>query len=217
MTQKRSEETGISGGESANPRSGEVRSAEALASPANAGKAASGEAPAKKWKAGDRVCFAHLLTQSYTVLRTYIGGEPNVELVGMPGIFASHIFVEAPAESREALVPVSPKLPYSTPELTGPFELEPKLSEWLQHSRDSGSLHVALPIPAMDALIAELSRLRALVNTAIQSRTFDIAERAKGAYAAYGLSMGNKNFRGEQMPMWEELPEAIRSAWKAAV
>lgn len=44
-----------------------------------------------------------------------------------------------------------------------------------------------------------------------------IEDLAKGAYRAYGQSTGNKNFRGEEMPKWEELPEPIRTAWKAAV
>lgn len=58
------------------------------------------------------------------------------------------------------------KKPYSTPELTGPLLLEIKFSEWLQHGRDSGALHVAVPIPAMEALIAELVRLRLLITPA---------------------------------------------------
>jgi hypothetical protein len=41
-------------------------------------------------------------------------------------------------------------------------------------------------------------------------------EIAKKAYAAYGVSTGNKNFRGEEMPTWDALPEAIRNAWVAA-
>ena len=45
----------------------------------------------------------------------------------------------------------------------------------------------------------------------------DMTEAAKTAYEAYGLSTGNKNFRGEEMPKWEALPDAIRRAWVAAV
>ena len=45
----------------------------------------------------------------------------------------------------------------------------------------------------------------------------DIEKLAMGAYAAYGRSTGNKNFRGEPMPTWEALPESIREAWRAAV
>jgi hypothetical protein len=37
------------------------------------------------------------------------------------------------------------------------------------------------------------------------------------AYRAYGESTGNKNFRGEEMPAYHELPERIRAAWRAAV
>lgn len=39
---------------------------------------------------------------------------------------------------------------------------------------------------------------------------------ADAAYMAYGLSTGGKNFRGEPMPDWSDLPETIRSAWKQA-
>ena len=45
----------------------------------------------------------------------------------------------------------------------------------------------------------------------------DMIEVAKTAYAAYGKSTGNKNFRGEEMPEWDALPPTIRHAWVAAV
>jgi hypothetical protein len=45
----------------------------------------------------------------------------------------------------------------------------------------------------------------------------DMIDVAKRAYAAYGRSTGNKNFRGEEMPTWDALPQAIRDAWVAAV
>jgi len=47
-------------------------------------------------------------------------------------------------------------------------------------------------------------------------KTFQVADLAEGAYSAYGRSTGNKNFRGEEMPKWEDLPESIRAAWSAA-
>lgn len=40
---------------------------------------------------------------------------------------------------------------------------------------------------------------------------------AKSAYKAYAASTGNKNFRGEPMPEWEDLPISIRTAWETAV
>lgn len=40
---------------------------------------------------------------------------------------------------------------------------------------------------------------------------------AASAYAAYGHSTGNKNFRGDPMPRWDQLTVAIRTAWEAAV
>lgn len=45
----------------------------------------------------------------------------------------------------------------------------------------------------------------------------DMTNMARTAYAAYGHSTGNKNFRGEEMPTWDALPQAIRNAWVAAV
>lgn len=42
-----------------------------------------------------------------------------------------------------------------------------------------------------------------------------IEELAKEAYKVYGKTTGNKNFLGQQMPSWEDLPETIRLAWIA--
>lgn len=35
----------------------------------------------------------------------------------------------------------------------------------------------------------------------------------RGAYTVYGMAVGFKNFRGDPMPEWEDLPEAIQKAW----
>jgi len=43
-----------------------------------------------------------------------------------------------------------------------------------------------------------------------------MSERAKAAYAAYGEVVGWKNFQGNPMPQFHELPEAIRQAWDSA-
>lgn len=40
---------------------------------------------------------------------------------------------------------------------------------------------------------------------------------AASAYRAYAASTGNKNFRGEPMPAFDALPQAIQTAWEAAV
>ena len=39
---------------------------------------------------------------------------------------------------------------------------------------------------------------------------------ARLAYRAYGESTGNRNFRGDPMPAWEDLGEPIQKAWIAA-
>ena len=41
-------------------------------------------------------------------------------------------------------------------------------------------------------------------------------QMAKKMYMAYCENSGNKNFRGEECPRWEELPQAIQSHWCAA-
>ena len=40
--------------------------------------------------------------------------------------------------------------------------------------------------------------------------------RARIAYTAYGKVTGFKNFMGNPMPVFDELPETIKSAWIAA-
>ncbi len=40
---------------------------------------------------------------------------------------------------------------------------------------------------------------------------------ASSAYRAYAASTGNKNFRGDPMPIFDDLPQAIKTAWEAAV
>lgn len=52
-------------------------------------------------------------------------------------------------------------------------------------------------------------------NTAIAGMAW--RDIAASAYRAYAASTGNKNFRGEPMPAFDDLPQAIRTAWEAAV
>ncbi|MGW6296700.1 hypothetical protein [Streptomyces sp. NPDC055058] len=44
----------------------------------------------------------------------------------------------------------------------------------------------------------------------------DPAVLARKAYAAYGGATGGKNFRGEPMPAWTDLPPKTRTAWEVA-
>ena len=44
----------------------------------------------------------------------------------------------------------------------------------------------------------------------------NIDELARAAYEAYGKTTGFKNFRGEPMPVYEELGPVITKAWHAA-
>jgi hypothetical protein len=47
-------------------------------------------------------------------------------------------------------------------------------------------------------------------------RDGSLAEHAEHAYAAYGACVGWKNFRGDPMPEWGDLPDRTRTAWIAA-
>ncbi len=38
---------------------------------------------------------------------------------------------------------------------------------------------------------------------------------AESAYCAYAASTNNKNFLGQEMPVFSDLPEAIQAAWVA--
>ena len=41
-------------------------------------------------------------------------------------------------------------------------------------------------------------------------------ELARAAYAAYAEATDSKNYRGEPMPEWDELPVTIQNAWRLA-
>jgi hypothetical protein len=45
----------------------------------------------------------------------------------------------------------------------------------------------------------------------------DWKKYAESAYNAYGRFTDFKNFQGNPMPKWEDLPERIQGAWVAAV
>jgi hypothetical protein len=42
-------------------------------------------------------------------------------------------------------------------------------------------------------------------------------EVAKLAYQAYAANTGGKNYQGNPMPEFDALPEAIKTAWEAAI
>ncbi len=44
----------------------------------------------------------------------------------------------------------------------------------------------------------------------------DIESMAIAAYEAYGQTTNFKNFQGNPMPLYTELPEPIKNAWRAA-
>ena len=73
-------------------------------SPGNAENVAPAEAPAKKWKVGDRVCFVNQ-SRAFTVDQVYSGIVPAIGLKGIFGVFASHLFVEAPTPPQIRWLP----------------------------------------------------------------------------------------------------------------
>jgi hypothetical protein len=40
---------------------------------------------------------------------------------------------------------------------------------------------------------------------------------AASAYRAYAASTGNKNYQGNPMPAFDDLPQPIQTAWEAAI
>lgn len=45
----------------------------------------------------------------------------------------------------------------------------------------------------------------------------DVRELALIAYTAYGQTTDFKNFQGNPMPAWQDLPDKIQEAWIASV
>lgn len=45
----------------------------------------------------------------------------------------------------------------------------------------------------------------------------DISYLASQAYESYCYTTGSKNYLGNPMPVWDELPSASKTAWRAAV
>jgi len=41
-------------------------------------------------------------------------------------------------------------------------------------------------------------------------------DNGRVAYEAYGVVVGHRNYAGDPMPAWDDLPEVIRRAWQAA-
>lgn len=61
---------------------------------------------------------------------------------------------------------------------------------------------------------ARLEKRRELLGYVIQNMSPD--QTAQNAYHAYGDSTGWKNFLGNPMPAWEDLPATIQQAWRDA-
>ena len=48
------------------------------------------------------------------------------------------------------------------------------------------------------------------------SNTHSVLKLAEEAYGAYGAATGWKNFQGNEMPEWKDLPDGIKLAWLCA-
>lgn len=136
----------------------------------------------KHWKVGDRVCFANNpLGQVYRVTRVH-EDEPCVEVQNSAGLYASHLFVPAPAEPislppielearprdssegqhpARAIVganrpghasPADPGADLSAPESPA-LGVGARLAYWLQHARSAGAPHVCIPCEAAEEIL----------------------------------------------------------------
>jgi len=77
------------------------------------------------------------------------------------------------------------------------------------------------PMPRWDELplsiqIAWKAAAQKIAAEASDRRSVLILEAARSTYLTYAESVGGKNFRGDPLPKWEELPDTTRNAWKAA-
>lgn len=63
----------------------------------------------------------------------------------------------------------------------------------------------------------KLSVARLVISNVKLEAVGQLDAMARAAYDAYGATTDYKNFRGEPMPTFDDLPETIRSAWVAAV
>ncbi|BDI33427.1 hypothetical protein CCAX7_54780 [Capsulimonas corticalis] len=77
-------------------------------------------------------------------------------------------------------------------------------------------------VDALDVVVEQLTTLRFKMTgdeqpTCQVQAGFAWTDMAASAYRAYAASTGNKNFRGEPMPAFDDLPVAIQTAWEAAV
>jgi len=68
---------------------------------------------------------------------------------------------------------------------------------------------------AMEArgLYVEFVRAAVDLNPLSDGIVVDNSPPARLAYAAYGAHTDNKNFQGNPMPEWHDLPRKIRQAW----
>lgn len=58
---------------------------------------------------------------------------------------------------------------------------------------------------------------RAAQNEPVNQETSTMKEPAHVAYDAYAAFTGGKTFDGRDMPKWDELPDRIKDAWRAAI
>jgi len=68
-------------------------------------------------------------------------------------------------------------------------------------------------VAALNSPIARTDILK-IINAGAPSQKLSTEQLAIQAYYAYGAVTDYKNFRGDPMPEWEDLPQNIRDAWK---
>lgn len=103
-----------------------------------------------------------------------------------------------------------------------------KIGEWTAaydgKSHDEVDAPIRMIFDSVDSVDVMIERLQQVKKelTGEADSAYAVAgpawrDVAASAYRAYSASTGNKNFRGEDMPAFQELPIAIRIAWEAVV
>jgi hypothetical protein len=95
------------------------------------------------------------------------------------------------------------------------------LVAWADHHLDWKDLGIrkgwaVVALERYDALVLRWL-LRGVVEVALRIVRRKVRRGLTGAelYAVYADHCGNKNYQGLPMPVWTELPEAIRGHWEA--
>ena len=116
------------------------------------------------------------------------------------------MFGKTKNESKNEIPPLPPSAPPGEPmvinEQTSPGDAPAMLSR--QAGQSAQQAEQAAPIDPTRGVLENRC-------------TMAVRMQAQRAYMAYCENSGNKNFRGEECPKWEDLPSVTRSHWCASI